>query len=165
MRHHGSSAPHSDQRRSRTEVPPDPAELPNGTRRSTRDLKPRDALARAALVLAGLFLLLSALFVFWPVAGGELYGWTAQDPSALFYVRAIGLRDAALALYLAGVVFAGSRRALAAVALGTLIIPVGDLLLLAGSGRGRLQHYLLHAASLLCFALLAWRSSRSTETQ
>jgi len=162
MRHETSPLPGSDQRGPDPEVPPQSEGRPAAGRRTLRDLSPRDWLTRAVFALAGLFLLLSALFVFAPHAGAELYGREAQDSSGLFYVRAIGLRDAALALYLVGVVIAGSRRALTAVALGTLTIPAGDLLLLANSEEARWPHYLLHIASLLCFALLAWWASRPT---
>ena len=107
------------------------------------------------LLLSGVFLLVGGLFVLAPAAGAGFYGLDADAPSALFYVRAIGLRDAALALYLFGLAVAGLRRALAIVAFGTLIIPAGDILLLAASGAGKPVHYLLHAGSLLCFAGLA----------
>ena len=135
------------------------------SRRSVRDLRPPDPLAWAVFVLSGVFLLLGMLFIAWPDAAAELYGREAQDSSARFYVRAVAFRDAALALYLVGLVFAGSRRALAAVALGTVIIPSGDLLLLAASGRGDWPHYLLHGSSLVCFALLAWSASRPMEAE
>jgi len=108
--------------------------------------------------LSGLFLLLGGLFVLAPGAGAAFYGLDTGAPSALFYVRAIGFRDAALALYLFGLALAGLRRALVIVLSGTLIIPLGDLMLLAGSGAGEAVHYLLHGGSLICFAVLAWCS-------
>jgi hypothetical protein len=43
---------------------------------------------------------------------------------------------------------------------GTLVIPIGDMMLLAWSGAGRPVHYVLHGASLLCFAGLAFWTSR-----
>jgi hypothetical protein len=110
----------------------------------------------AVFVLSGVFLLLGALCLLAPTWAARFYGLDTDAPSALFYIRAIGLRDAALALYLFGLALAGLRRALTIVALGTLIIPAGDMLLLAASGAGELVHYLLHAASLLCFGALAW---------
>jgi len=111
-------------------------------------------------LLSALFLLLGGLCLLAPTSAASFYGLESDDPSALFYVRAIGLRDAALALYLFGLALAGLRRALAVVALGTLIIPAGDMALLAISGAGEPVHYLLHAASFLCFAVLAWVSAR-----
>ena len=108
---------------------------------------------------SAVFLLLGALFLLAPEPAAAFYGFDVRTPSALFYVRAIGLRDAALALYLFGLAWAGLRRALMIVALGTLTIPLGDMLLLASSGAGEPVHYLLHGASLICFAVLAWWSS------
>lgn len=116
----------------------------------------------AVFLLSGVFLLLAGLCLVAPASAAGFYGLEADAPSALFYVRAIGLRDAALALYLLGLATAGVRRGLTIVALATLIIPAGDMLLLAASGAGGPVHYLLHAASLLCFAGLAWWSSRAT---
>ena len=115
----------------------------------------------AVFLLSGLFLLLGVLCLLAPAAAARLFGLEADAPAALFYVRAIGLRDAALALYLFGLALAGRRRALTIVALGTLIIPLGDMLLLAASGAGGPLNYLLHGASLLCFAALAWWTSRA----
>jgi hypothetical protein len=113
-------------------------------------------------LLSAVFLLMGILFLLAPAAGARFYGFEAGSPAGLFYVRAIGLRDAALALYLFGLALAGLRRALMIVALGTLVIPIGDLLLLLLSGSGEPVHYLLHASSLLCFAMLAWCSRSST---
>jgi len=119
-----------------------------------------EVLRWVVFALSGLFLLLGGLFVWMPGAGAAFYGLHVDAPSALFYVRAIGVRDAALALYLFGLAWARLRRALMIVALATVIIPLGDMLLLASSGAGTPVHYLLHGASLLCFAALAWWSSR-----
>ena len=67
----------------------------------------------AVFLLTGLFLLLGLLCLLAPRAGARFYGLEADAPTALFYVRVIGLRDAALALYLFGLALAGLRRALA----------------------------------------------------
>jgi len=112
----------------------------------------------SVFLLSALFVLLGALFIVAPGWGARFYGFDANSPSGLFYVRAVGVRDAALAFYLFGLALAGLRRALMIVAVGTLIIPMGDMLLLAASGSGKPVHYLLHAASLVCFAALAWWS-------
>lgn len=109
----------------------------------------------AIWLLSGVFLMLAGLFVAAPAAAAAFYGLPAHDRSALFYVRAIGFRDLALAAYLIGLTLAGQRHALAIVLTCTLIIPVGDLLLLVASGAGRPVHYLLHGASLLGFAGMA----------
>ena len=109
----------------------------------------------ATCLLAGVFAALGALFVTKPALAAGFYGLPADDPTALLYVRAVGLRDLALAAYLLGLTLAGQRRALSIVFIGTLVIPIGDILLLASSDAGRTVHYLLHGASLLCFAGLA----------
>jgi hypothetical protein len=118
-------------------------------------------LALAVYLLSGVFLVLGGLFIAAPEVAAALYGLPSHDRSALFYVRAIGFRDIALGAYLAGLALAGRRQALAIVMACTLIIPIGDLLLLAFADTGEPLHYLLHSASLLCFAGLALWSSRA----
>lgn len=117
--------------------------------------------ALTMMLLSAVFLMLGGLFVTMPAPAAAFYGLPAEEPAALFYVRVVGLRDLALAIYLLGLTLAGQRRALSIVLIGTLVIPMGDMLLLASSGTGRPVHYLLHGGSLLCFALLAIRNSRS----
>lgn len=115
----------------------------------------------AIWLLSGAFLMLGGLFVAAPAVAAAFYGLPTLDRSALLYVRAIGFRDLALAAYLIGLTLAGQRHALAIVLTCTLIIPVGDLLLLLASGAGRPVHYLLHGASLLCFAGMALWTRRA----
>ncbi len=122
----------------------------------------RDTVRVAAVVLSGVFVLLGGLFVLAPEAGAALYGFGERSEAGLFYVRAVGVRDVALAIYLFGLAIAGFRQALRVVALGTLVIPIGDMLLLAASGAGGPVQYLLHAASLMCFAALAGVSARGS---
>jgi hypothetical protein len=153
MDHRISPIPDVDQRRRSPEVPA--ASRPAW----------RDPLTAAAVLLSGVFLLLGGLFVLAPGPGAALYGLDARADSALFYVRVVGVRDMALAIYLAGLAVAALQRALRVVALGTMVIPVGDMLLLAASGAGGPVHYLLHGASLLCFAGLAWASGRATRRE
>lgn len=117
-----------------------------------------------ALVLAVVFFILGGVFVALPGPAASFYGLPTDNHSAEFYVRAIGLRDMALSIYIAGLTIAGERRALSIVLLGTLIIPAGDLLLLLlGSDAARLIHYALHFVSLLCFAGLAWWNHQTLE--
>jgi hypothetical protein len=115
----------------------------------------KDPLTLTVCLLSSVFLALGGLFVAAPMPAAEFFGLPTRDPAPIFYVRAIGFRDLALAVYLLGLALSGQRRALAIVLAGTLIIPIGDLALLASSGAGRPIHYLLHGASLLCFAGLA----------
>ena len=120
-----------------------------------------DRLRQAVLLLSVIFCGLAVLFLVSPNMGACIYGFPATAPEALFFVRAIATRDLALAAYLAGLALGGSRRALTILLALTVIIPLGDLALLASAGTGGLVHYLLHGSSLLCFACLAawsWRS-------
>ncbi|OWK27963.1 DUF4267 domain-containing protein [Sphingomonas mucosissima] len=119
------------------------------------------ALPMTITLLACMFAGLGALFVLAPATAAAFYGIDAGSSSGLFYVRAVGFRDLALATYLFGLTLTRQFRALSIVMLSTLVIPVGDILLLAVSGGARPIHYLLHAASFLCFAGLAWWAGRS----
>lgn len=119
------------------------------------------ALPITITLMACVFAGLGALFVLAPTPAAKFYGIDAESPSGLFYVRAVGVRDLALAAYLLGLTVARQFRALSIVMFATLVIPVGDILLLAASGRAQPGHYLLHAASFLCFAGMAWWAGRS----
>ena len=119
------------------------------------------ALPMMLTLLACVFAGLGVLFVLAPAPAARFYGIDAGSPSGLFYVRALGLRDLALAAYLLGLTVARQFRALSIVMFVTLVIPAGDILLLAVSGRAQPVHYLLHAASFLCFAGMAWWAGRS----
>lgn len=117
-------------------------------------------LAWALLLLSAVFFVLSGLFILAPRPGALFFGLDTRDASALFYVRAVGLRDLALATYLLGLTLAGQRRALSILLAATTMIPAGDIALLTAAGAGTPIHYLLHLASLLCFAGLAiWSRS------
>jgi len=111
--------------------------------------------AIAVLFLVAVFYLLGIIFLLAPGPAASIYGFpTAADP-AHFYLRAIGLRDLALASYMLALLHSGERKALAIVLGITPIIPVGDLILLAAKGGAGTVHYALHGIALLCFAALA----------
>ncbi|WP_267433444.1 DUF4267 domain-containing protein [Sphingomonas sp. GM_Shp_1] len=116
--------------------------------------------AVTTVALSVVFLLLGLFFLTMPQMGASFYGVPTRDVAATTFVRAIGLRDVALALYLLGLTLSARWRALTIVLTATLVIPVGDIALLMMSGTARPVHYLLHGASLLCFALLAIGSRR-----
>ena len=116
-------------------------------------------------LLSSVFMVLGGFFVVDPQPAATFYGLRTNDATALFYVRAVGLRDLALATYLLGLTLLGQRRALSIVLAGTILIPVGDILLLVASGSGQTVHYLLHGASLACFASLALWSRRAARHQ
>jgi hypothetical protein len=128
---------------------------PNETRSKDPRVSPRHSLPFLVILLACVFAALGGVFVMLPVPGATFYGLSTRDPTALFYVRAIGFRDLAVAAYLLGLTLARHWRALSILSAATLVIPTGDLLLLASSQAGRPVHYVLHGASLLCFAGIA----------
>lgn len=118
-------------------------------------------LALSICLLSGVFLVLGGVFLAAPRWAAGFYGLPTSHAGALSYVRAVGLRDLALAAYLLGLVAAGQRHAIFIVLLATLVIPMGDIVLLASSGAGRPVHFLLHITSLMCFAALALWSRAS----
>jgi len=120
------------------------------------------ALAFVLLVCAAVFFLLGGLFMLAPATGGRVYGLSTETESALLYVRAIGLRDLALASYIAGLTVGRHRRALAILLTLTMMIPAGDLFLLSIMSSGSAVHYLLHSVSLVGFAGLAWWARNPT---
>ncbi|MFC7607323.1 DUF4267 domain-containing protein [Teichococcus aestuarii] len=110
--------------------------------------------AEAALVLAlaGVFLLLGALFLAAPGVGAALFGLPAPGAEALAWVRTVALRDPALGLYLAGLWWLGSRRGLGVVLAATVVIPLGDMLMVFLWHGGATPWLLPHAASALATA-------------
>ena len=122
----------------------------------------RWALFAASLLFAGLGL----FFVCAPEQAAGLFGIPTALPDGHGHVRAVGLRDIALAGYLALLTLFASARAVLVVLLVTLIIPVGDLVLVAGATGGEARQMVLHLASAMLFAGLAtwvWTSMRSRQ--
>jgi hypothetical protein len=116
----------------------------------------RGAAAWVVLAMAGVFLAIAALFVAAPALGAAVFGIPAPDGAGLAYVRAVGLRDLALALYLLGLARFSSRRAVGVVLAATVVIPAGDMLLvLAREGLSSPGHLLLHGLSGACCAAVA----------
>lgn len=109
----------------------------------------------STISLSVVFLLLGLLFVARPDLGAGIYGVPGHDPATIVYLRAVGCRDLALAAYLFGLAVVGQVRALTIVLAATIVIPLGDIALLYRSGTGHAVPYLLHGASLLCFAAMA----------
>ena len=116
----------------------------------------RGARALVVLGMAGVFLLIAALFVAAPALGAAVFGIPAPDGAGLAYVRALGLRDLALGLYLLGLARFSSRRAVAVVLGATVVIPVGDMLLVfVWEGLSSPGHLLLHGLTGGCCAAVA----------
>ncbi|WP_161600844.1 DUF4267 domain-containing protein [Teichococcus oryzae] len=114
----------------------------------------------AALVLsmAGVFLLIGAAFIASPPLGAALFGLPATGAEAQAWLRALALRDLALGLYLAGLLWLGSRRSLGVVLAATVVIPPGDMLMVAGwHGGAAPAPLLLHGLSALATGgMAAW---------
>lgn len=105
------------------------------------------------LALSAAFVCLGMLFLFSPQAGAALFGIAAPDRPGLLYVAAIGLRDLALGLYLAVLVFLATPRAVGAILGVTVLIPLGDVLLVFFErGLTSPSHLALHAGSALIMA-------------
>jgi hypothetical protein len=111
--------------------------------------------------VGGLFAGLALLFFLFPERGALLFGVEASDSLARAYVRAVGIRDLALAAYLVLLTLFASARAVRIVLLATIVIPAADLVLVASQpGPLRLQ-LLLHLSSAGLFAALALWVTRS----
>lgn len=81
------------------------------------------------LGLSAVYLCLSGLFIVAPTTGASIFGIPAPGNVGDAYLRAIGFRDAALALYLAGLACFSSRRAVGIILGATILIPVCDVAL------------------------------------
>ncbi len=108
------------------------------------------------LALSCVFVLLGLLFVFAPRAGAALFGIPAPEGPGLSYVAAIGLRDLALGLYLFALSRLSSPRAVGAILAITVLIPIGDVIVVWMERRFESPaHLLLHAGSALIMAASA----------
>ncbi|KMO35907.1 hypothetical protein VQ03_21375 [Methylobacterium tarhaniae] len=124
-------------------------------------LAPSDLRFWVVLTLALVFLALGGLFLAAPSLGALIYG--VPEPAGLgrTYLRAIGARDAALALYLAGLALLSTRRAVALVLAASLVIPACDLVLILSAGTAAWWQVALHGASAGVLALVAlWLAGR-----
>jgi len=101
--------------------------------------------------LAAVFVALGLLFLFAPRLGAALFGIPAPDGIPLFYLPAIGLRDLAFGLYLAALALRSTPRTVALILFLTVLIPFGDIVLVAivrGIGSPYLLVHGLSAAAL-----------------
>jgi hypothetical protein len=112
--------------------------------------------AWVVVALAAVFLLIGVLFIASPRTGAGVFGIPAEEAGGLAYVRALALRDLALGLYLLGLLRFSSRRAIGIVLAATVVIPIGDMLLILGrEGVKSPGHLLLHGFSGACVAMVA----------
>ena len=94
------------------------------------------------LVLLGLVLIAS------PEAGAAIFGLPAPVGTARGYLPAIGVRDVVFGLYILALAAFAGRRAVGIVLALTVLIPVGDILvLLAAVGLSSPAPLAAHAAS------------------
>ncbi|AWN54798.1 DUF4267 domain-containing protein [Methylobacterium sp. 17Sr1-1] len=136
----------------------DPRSPPPGDGRLT----PADLRLWAVLGLALVFLALAALFLAAPALGALIYGVPAPEGIGRTALRAIGARDAALALYLAGLALFSTRRAVAIVLAASLVIPACDLVLILSAGTAAWWQVALHGVSAGVLALTAlWLARRN----
>ncbi len=110
--------------------------------------------------LAAVFVGLGIIFLVAPRLGALVFGVPAPEGEALVYLPVIGLRDLAFGLYLAALAMLASRRTVGIVLGLTVLIPVGDMILLALT-RGLAPQLALHLLSGLAVGGVAlWLLTR-----
>jgi hypothetical protein len=113
------------------------------------------------LAFAAALLALGVTFTALPELGALLFGLRLGPDTDDGFVRALGVRDVALALYLSGLTLFSDRRSQAIVLLATAVIPASDFVLVMIQSEGRSVIQLcLHAASALASVLLGVWSLR-----
>jgi len=103
--------------------------------------------------LAAAFVGLGLLFILAPRAGAALFGLPAPEGAGFGYLPAIGLRDLAFGFYLLILSFTATRRVLGLIFAATVIIPIGDVIIV-GMERGfdAVLNLLLHGLSAAVMA-------------
>ena len=109
----------------------------------------REPRAWPALVLAALFVALGGRFILAPGAGAALFGLPAPAGEAAAWLAVVGLRDLVFGLYLVVLALVATPRAVGAVLGTTVLIPLGDvlILLIVRGGEVAAGHLLVHLAS------------------
>ncbi len=118
-------------------------------------LSPSDPRLWVVLAMALVFLTLGGLFLAAPALGALIYGVPEPEGAGRTYLRAIGARDAALAIHLAGLGLFSTRRAVAIVLAGSLVIPACDLALILSAGTAAWWQVALHGVSAGVLAVIA----------
>ncbi|GJE48706.1 hypothetical protein GOFOIKOB_1738 [Methylobacterium tardum] len=107
------------------------------------------------MALAAVFLCLGGLFIVSPSAGAAIFGIPAPSGVPAGYLRAIGFRDVALALYLAGLACFSTRRAVCLVLMASVFIPFCDVILVWMSDSATFWQIALHGVSGAGLVLIA----------
>ncbi|WP_238178971.1 DUF4267 domain-containing protein [Methylobacterium oxalidis] len=90
-----------------------------------------------------------------------MFGIPAPSGVSVGYLRAIGFRDVALALYLGSLALFSTRRAVCLVLGASVFIPVCDVILVWTLGSAAAWQIALHVLSGVMLALIAaWVSRR-----
>ena len=110
--------------------------------------------------LSAVFLCLGGLFIASPASGAAIFGIPEPNGVSAGYLRAIGFRDVALALYLVGLACFSTRRAVCLVLGASVFIPVCDVILVWSSGTAAPWQIALHVVSGGSLALVAVWISR-----
>ena len=119
----------------------------------SRGLPPNEPSTWLVWLLGLGFIGLGALFLGAPRTGSLLFGLPAPEWTHVGYLIAIGLRDLAFGLYLLILSFLATRRTLAWIFAATVVIPMGDILIVFISrGLSAPAHLLLHGASAAVMA-------------
>jgi hypothetical protein len=104
-------------------------------------------------LLAAAFVGLGLPFILAPRAGAALFGLPAPEGEGFGYLPAIGLRDLAFGLYLLILSFIATRRTLGLIFAATVIILIGDIIIVAVErGFDAVLNLLLHGASAAAMA-------------
>jgi len=119
-------------------------------------------------ILSVAFIGLGLLFLVAPLSGAVLFGLAAPGGEGYGYLPAIGLRDLAFGIYLLILSGTATRRTLGLILAATLVIPVGDIIIVtAARGSDAVLNLLLHGASAAVMAAgSVWflRTSRHDKT-
>ena len=118
----------------------------------------RNAAAWSALAPALALVALGAVFIASPRAGAAVFGLPAPEGHGAAWIAVVGLRDLAFGGYVLALALFSTRHAVGLVLGTTVLIPLGDVLvLLAVRGFSSPGHLLLHLASAgLMAAAAAW---------
>ncbi len=104
-------------------------------------------------ILSVVFIGLGLLFLVAPHSGATLFGIAAPGGEGSGYLPAIGLRDLAFGLYLLILSATATRRTLGLILAATLVIPIGDIIIVtAARGSDAALNLLLHGASAAVMA-------------